>query len=70
MGKAVVSLREEDLLELQAILLDEDQERALAFLQSRIAPQLPRSGTRGCDSTRINPYLVRAAAKRGVDKED
>lgn len=59
MSKLVVTLEEEDLLELQAILIDRDAAAALLFLQNRIAPKIPRKGTAPCDSTRLNPYLLR-----------
>jgi len=64
MGKVVVTLTEEDLIELQAILVDGDERGALEFLQTRIAPKLPKKGTVACDSRRPNPYLVRPGAKK------
>jgi hypothetical protein len=60
MNKIVIVLDERDLLELQAILLDEDQPAALEFLQTSVAPQIPRKGTAPCDSSRRNPYLFGA----------
>ena len=59
MAKIVITLKEDDLLELRAILLDEDQAAALTFLQQRIAVQLPVKGTSACDSSRRNPYLLK-----------
>ena len=56
-NKIVITLSEEDLLELQAVLLDNDQQAALDFLKTRIAAKMPRKGTAPCDSTRLNPYL-------------
>ena len=59
MNKIVVTLEDRDLLELQEILLDEDEAAALTFLRTRIAPSIPAKGTRNCDSTRCNPYLLK-----------
>jgi hypothetical protein len=64
MSKVVVTLTEEDLIELQAVLVDGDEKGALEFLQARIAPKLPKKGTMACDSTRANPYLVRPVGKK------
>ena len=63
MGKVVVTLSQEELLELQAILIDRDQEGALEFLQARIAPKIPRKGSAPCDSTRCNPFLLKPDPK-------
>ena len=57
MGKIVVTLNDEDLLELQAVLLDADEPAALEFLRMRIAPRIPVKGSAACDSSRLNPYL-------------
>ena len=59
MSKLVVTLDEGDLLDLQAILIDGDESGALAFLETRLAPKIPVKGTALCDSTRLNPYLLR-----------
>lgn len=59
MHNVVITLTEEDLLELQAALLDRDADAALAFLQTCLAPQVPARGTAPCDSTRRNPYLLK-----------
>ena len=59
MHKIVLTLEEDDLLALQAILLDEDEKEAMSFLKDRIAPRLPNKGTALCDSSRRNPYLLR-----------
>jgi len=59
MGKIVITLEDSDLLDLQEILLDEDEAAALAFLQTRVAPNIPSKGTANCDSSRLNPYLLR-----------
>ncbi len=59
MSKTVVTLSEEDLVELQAILMDRNKEAALEFLQSRIAARVPQKRTTGCDATHLNPYLLR-----------
>jgi len=59
MNRLVVTLDEEDLLELQAILMDRDEAGALQFLEARVAPRIPQKGSAPCDSTRRNPYLLR-----------
>jgi hypothetical protein len=59
MSKIVISLDDADLIDLQQILLDEDEAGALAFLQRRVAQSIPLRGTRNCDSSRCNPYLLR-----------
>jgi len=59
MNKITVVLDEAALLELQQVLLDHDEAGALAFLEKHIAPCVPRAGTRPCDSTRINPFLLK-----------
>ena len=59
MGKVVITLNEKDLLDLQAVLLDQDKSGALEFLNKRIASQLPQKGTAACDSSRCNPYLLK-----------
>ena len=64
MNKVVITLEEQDLVDLQAILLDRDQSAALDFLQARVATRIPQRGTMGCDSTRCNPYLLKPGTKR------
>jgi len=59
MAKLVVTLEDEDLLDLQEVLLDDDAKAALAFVKKRIAPQIPGKGTGNCDSSRCNPYLLK-----------
>lgn len=59
MSKLVITLEEEDLMELQAVLIDRDAEAALHFIKTRIAPQIPGKGTAPCDSSRRNPYLLK-----------
>lgn len=59
MNQVVVTLKEKDLLALWAVVMDEDGAGALAFLNDCIVPQIPQSGTAPCDSTRLNPYLLR-----------
>jgi hypothetical protein len=61
MSKVVVTLQEDDLLDLQEILLDDDETAALDFLKTRIAPRIPAKGTGNCDSSRCNPYLLRSS---------
>jgi hypothetical protein len=55
--KIVITLEEEDLLELQAVLLDADETAAIEFLKKRIAPKIPAKGPAACDASRCNPYL-------------
>lgn len=59
MNQVVVTLKESDLLSLWSALLDEDGKEALAFLKGCIVPQIPRSGNAPCDSTRLNPFLMK-----------
>ena len=59
MNKVVVTLEEADLLELQAVLLDEDEKAAFAFLKERLVPKLPTKAMSACDSSYRNPYLWR-----------
>ena len=59
MSKIVVTLEDEDLIELQAVLIDRDEEAALDFLEKRLCPKIPSKGTAPCDSSRINPYLLK-----------
>jgi hypothetical protein len=59
MNQIVVTLKEEDLLALWVAVVDEDGAGALAFLNERIVPQIPRQGDAPCDSSRLNPYLFR-----------
>ena len=59
MSKLVVTLDEKDLLEVQAILMDEDEKGALEFLKTRLAKEIPGKGTAPCDSTHKNPYLLK-----------
>ena len=57
MSKIIITLDEEDLVELQAVVLDADQAGALEFLRTRVVPKIPTQGTAPCDSSRLNPYL-------------
>lgn len=59
MSRMVLTLEEEDLLDLQEVLLDDDEAGALRFLKTRIAPRIPVRGTSKCDSSRRNPYLLK-----------
>ena len=63
-NKVVITLTEEDLIELSAIIVDQDNEEALEFLNTRIAPKIPQKGTAPCDSSRLNPYLSKPHADR------
>jgi len=70
MSKLVVTLEEDDLMELQAILIDRDEAGALQFLEARLAARIPSKGTAPCDSTRRNPYLLPPGkGERGMDAE-
>ena len=62
MAKLVVTLEEEDLLDLQEVLLDDDEKAALDFIKTRIASKIPGKGTGHCDSSRCNPYLMKPDA--------
>ena len=42
MEKTVITLSEQEVLELKAILMDEDRGEALAFLKARILAQVLR----------------------------
>jgi hypothetical protein len=59
MNHIVVTLKESDLLALWSAVVDENGEEALAFLKDCIVPQIPQSGDAPCDSTRLNPFLLR-----------
>ena len=58
-SKVVLTLEQEDLLELQAVVTDSDAEAALEFLRKRILPKIPAKGTAPCDSSRLNPFLLK-----------
>ncbi len=62
MARLVITLEEEDLLDLQGVLIDDDGEAALDFIKTRIAPKIPDKGTDHCDSSRCNPYLMKPDA--------
>jgi hypothetical protein len=59
MNQVVITLKENDLMALWAAVVDEDGAEALAFLQECILPQIPQQGTAPCDSTRLNPFLLK-----------
>lgn len=61
MSKLTITLDGEALLALQEVLLDGDPELALDYLQRYIAPCLPRRGAAPCDSTRLNPYMLKTS---------
>jgi hypothetical protein len=42
MGKTVITLSEQEVLELKAILMDENREEALAFLKGKVLAQVLR----------------------------
>ncbi len=60
MNKVVITLDEEDLIELQIALLDEDEAAALVFLKTRIAAKIPTKGDKPCDSSRLNSFLPKS----------
>jgi len=70
MDKVVVTLQGDGLIELQAVLMDDDPVAALQFVKKHIAPQIPRKGTAACDSTRLNPFILPGmpGQRGGVDK--
>ena len=57
-NKCVITLEEQDLLALQALLMDRDKDGALEFLETCVARRLPKKGTAPCDSSRLNPVLL------------
>lgn len=59
MNKTVLTLEAEELLELQRVVIDSDQKAALDFIKTRMIPKIPAKGTALCDSSRLNPYLLR-----------
>ena len=59
MNKIVITLQESDLLALWVAVVDVDGAAALAFLKERLLPQIPAKGAAPCDSTRLNPYLLK-----------
>jgi len=58
-----ITLDEEALLALHEVLLDDSPEAALEFVKRHIAPAVPRSGTAPCDSSRLNPFILRDKGK-------
>ena len=58
-SRVVITLNAEDLMRLQAVLIDDDSAAALDFIKTRIRPQIPKKGNAACDSSRINPYLLK-----------
>jgi hypothetical protein len=55
----VIKLKESDLLALWAAVIDEDGAEALTFLKECVVPQIQERGSAPCDSTRLNPYLLK-----------
>ena len=70
MNKLLVALDEEGLIELHAVLLDDDPIAALEFLKTRLAPQIPQKGAAACDSSRLNPFLLPRKLDAGGMVED
>jgi hypothetical protein len=59
MVNLVITLDENELLDVQEILLDSDESAALRFLEKHIASKIPSKGDAPCDSSRRNPYLLK-----------
>jgi len=66
-NRITITLEEQDLIDLHAVLLDEDGSAALEFVKQRIASRIPVQGTALCDSSRCNPYLFRPETPAGDD---
>jgi hypothetical protein len=49
MGITTISLKEEELMRLEAIFLDKDKEEALRFLLGVIKPKLRAKGSQSLD---------------------
>lgn len=64
MAKVVVTLKDEALLALEQVFLDEDQAAALEFLREHVEPQIPTKGTAPCDSSRLNPFLRKGDGRK------
>ena len=64
MNKVTITLDEEDLLALQEVLIDEDPDGALDFIRRHLCPKMPTKGSMPCDSTRLNPFLLRDPKRR------
>ena len=60
MNKIVLTLEAEDLLQLQRVVTGDDQEAALDFVKTWLIRRIPSKGTALCDSSRLNPYLLRS----------
>ena len=58
-NKISIILDEQALIELHEVLLDESPAAALEFVKRHIAPRVPRKGTAPCDSSRLNPFILR-----------
>jgi len=59
MGKITIVLSEEEMVELQEILMDDDEKASLEFIKNCIQPKIPKKGSAPCDSSRINPFLIK-----------
>lgn len=66
-NRIVITLEEQDLIDLHAVLLDDDGPAALDFVKTRIAARIPDQGTALCDSSRRNPYLFKPETPAGDD---
>ena len=64
MNSISITLDGQDLTALQEVIIDDDPAAALAFVKEHICPKIPAKGTAPCDSTRLNPFLLRG---RGGD---
>ena len=63
MNQVTITLDERDLMALQEVVIDDDPVTALAFVKEHICPKIPSRGTAPCDSTRLNPFLLRGRKK-------
>ena len=68
MGKLVLTLTDDELLELQQIVLDEDESAALGVLKRWLDAKVPQKGSAPCDSSRLNPYLLPSRGARSTGK--
>jgi hypothetical protein len=59
MNPIAIMLKESDMLALWAAVIDEDGAAALAFLKETVVPQIQAKGNAPCDSSRLNPFLMK-----------
>lgn len=63
--QVAIVLDEAALVALWQVVVDGDGASAIAFLRDYVLPQVPVRGVAPCDSSRLNPYLLRAPAGQG-----